>query len=127
LAQPLRRQLFLLLAILTIVVYAAIGYGARRTYAEQVRQLQNETRSMAAIVVVYVNRSLEKADAVATTASRHPSMRALDPNAASEVLAPLVVSGGLLHNALMADADGRPVAWARPPIAEVEGRLESSG
>ena len=62
---------------------------------------------MAATVVVYVNRNLETADAVAATASRHPSMRALDPQAALEVLLPLV--GGrdaLLHNALMADTEG---------------------
>ena len=37
---------------------------------------------MAATVVVYVNRNLETADAVAATASRHPGVRALDPQAA---------------------------------------------
>ena len=80
---------------------------------------------MAATVVVYVNRNLETADAVAATASRHPAMRALDPQAAAEVLLPLL--GGrdqLLHNALIADTNGRPVAWATPPDAKVEGRLD---
>lgn len=85
-AQPLRRQVFLLIAIVTIVVYAAIGYGARQTYDEHLRQLVAETRTMAATVVVYVDRNLETADAVASTASRHPSMRALDPDAASSTL-----------------------------------------
>ena len=77
-------------SILTILVYLAIGYGARLTYDEHVRQLAAETGTMAATVVVYVNRNLETADAVAATASRHPSMRALDPTAATEVLSPLV-------------------------------------
>jgi len=113
------------IVILTILVYAAILYGARLTYDEHVRQLASETGTMAATVVVYVNANLETADAVAGTASRHPSMRALDPRAASEVLQPLV--GGrdsLLHNAVMADANGTPVAWARPPDAAVEGTLD---
>ena len=66
-------------SILTILVYLAIGYGARLTYDEHVRQLAAETGTMAATVVVYVNRNLETADAVAATASRHPGMRALDP------------------------------------------------
>ena len=70
---------------------------------------------MAATVVVYVNRNLETADAVAATASRHPCMRALDPRAAPEVLLPLLGGGEqLLHNALIGDAEGRPVAWALP-------------
>ncbi len=126
-AQPLRRQVLTVIAILTVVVYAAIGYGAYFTYGEHVRQLADETSTMAATVVVYVNRNLEAADAVAVTASRHPSMRALDPTATTEVLLPLV--GGrdrLLNNALMADANGQVQAWARPPDARVEGLVDSA-
>lgn len=123
-AHPLRRQVFFIVVILTILVYLAIGYGARLTYNENVRQLASETGTMAATVVVYVNRNLETADAVADTASRHPGMRALDPNAAAEVLEPLLTDGGLLHNALMADSEGRPVAWAKPPDPVVEGTLD---
>ncbi len=107
------------------MVYASIGYGARLTYDEHVRQLAAQTTTMAATVVVYVNRNLETADAVADTASRHPSMRQLDPRAANEVLLPLV--GGpdeLLNNALMADATGTPLAWARPPNPAVEGSID---
>ena len=123
--QPLRRQISIVVIILTIVVFAAIGYGARLTYNEHIRQLAAQTTTMAATVVVYVNRTLDTADAVAVTASRHPSLRRLDPAAAAEVLAPLV--GGrdqLLNNALMADMDGRPVAWAQPPHPAVEGSID---
>jgi signal transduction histidine kinase len=127
LAQPLRRQIFLAVAILTILVYLAIGYGARLTYDEHVRQLAAETGTMAATVVVYLNRNIETADAVAATASRHPTMRALDPNAAAEVLLPLLDGAEqILHNALIADPDGTPVAWARQPDAKVEGLLNPS-
>jgi signal transduction histidine kinase len=126
LTQPLRRQAFIVVVILTILVYVAIGYGARLTYNEHVRQLAAETGTMAATVVVYVNRNLETADAVAVTASRHPSMRALDPAAATDVLAPLVTNGGLLHNALMADVHGVPVAWAKTPDPVVEGTLDNT-
>jgi two-component system NtrC family sensor kinase len=125
LAQPLRRQVLLVVIVLTILVYAAIGYGARQTYNQQVLQLAAETGTMAATVVVYVNSNLETADAVAATASRHPSMRALDPAGATEVLLPLVTGrDALLNNALMADAEGRPLAWARPPDPRVEGTVD---
>ena len=126
-AQPLKRQIFLSVAILTVLVYLAIGYGARLTYDEHVRQLEAETGTMAATVVVYVNRNIETADAVAETASRHPGLRALDPNAAADVLAPLLDGRDqILHNALIADRDGVPVAWARQPDQKVEGRLAPS-
>lgn len=125
-AQPLRRQLFFIVIALTVLVYAAIGYGARMTYNEHVRQLAAETGTMAATVVVYMNRNLEAADAVAATAMRHPSVRGLDRSAAAEVLRPLVEDGGLLHNAFMADAEGRPVVWAVPPDPKVEGTLDQA-
>jgi len=124
-AQPLRRQVFTVVVILVVVAYAAIGYGARVTYNEHVRQLAAQTGAMAATVVVYVNRNLDTADSVASTASRHPSLRQLDPTAVTEVLLPLV--GGreqLLNNAFMASSDGTPLAWARPPDPNVEGSLD---
>ncbi len=124
-AQPLRRQLAAVVLLLTIVVFAAIGYGARLTYDEHVRQLASQTATMAATVVVYVDRNLDTADAVAATASRHPVLRALDPKAASEVLQPLIGGGDrLLSNALMADASGNPLAWAVPPDPAVEGTID---
>jgi signal transduction histidine kinase len=125
LAQPLRRQISFVVIILTVVVFAAIAYGARLTYDEHVRQLTAQTSTMAATVVVYVNRNLDTADAVAVTSSLHPGIRALDPKAASEVLMRLV--GGrdqLLNNALMADATGQPLAWGVPPDPEVEGSID---
>jgi C4-dicarboxylate-specific signal transduction histidine kinase len=125
LAQPLRRQIILVVGVVTILVWTVIFYGARLTYYEHVRQLAAQTTTMAATVVAYVNTNLETADAVAATASRHPAMRALDPAAAAEVLQPLVGEGDdLLNNALMADANGTPVAWAVPPNPVVEGSID---
>lgn len=121
-AQPLRRQLAVITAILMVLVSIAIAYGARLTDDEHVRQLSDETRLKAASV--YVNQKLATADAVASTASRHPTVQALNPIAAQEVLAPLVEPGGLLHNALLADVEGRPVGWARPADPKVESRLD---
>ena len=124
-AQPLRRQIILVVGVVTILVWTVIFYGARLTYDEHVRQLAAQTTTMAATVVAYVNTNLETADAVAATASRHPAMRALDPAAAAEVLQPLVGNGeDLLNNALMADANGKPVAWAVPPNPIVEGSID---
>ena len=122
-AQPLRRQLFLFIVVLTILVFAAIGYGARLTYNETLRQLAAETGTVAATVVAYVNRNIETADAVAATASLHPLVRTIDPRAASEVLLPLL-RGDVLRNALIADAWGRPLAWALPLDRNVEGQLD---
>ncbi|HET9705456.1 MAG TPA: ATP-binding protein [Vicinamibacterales bacterium] len=124
-AQPLRRQIILVVGVVTILVWTAIFYGARLTYDEHVRQLAAQTTTMAATVVAYVNTNLETADAVAATASRHPAMRALDRAAAVEVLQPLVGKGDeLLNNALMADANGTPVAWAVPPNPIIEGSID---
>ena len=109
---------------MTIMVYVAIGYGALLTYNEHVRQLAAETGTMAATVVVYVNRNLETADSVASVASRHPSVLALDATAADEVLRPLAGDDGLLRNALVANVEGQPIAWARPPDRAVEGKLD---
>ena len=125
-AQPLRRKVTTLVIILTVVVYAAIGYGAVLNYREHVRQLAAETATMAVTVVVYVNRNLEAADAVAVTASRHPSMRALEPGAADDVLLPLVNGDPIFNNALMADANGTVLAWARAPNDDVEGSVDPS-
>jgi signal transduction histidine kinase len=124
-AQPLRRQLAVVVILLTIVVFAGIAYGARLTYNEHVRQLASQTTTMAATVVVYVNRNLDTADAVALTASRHPSLRSLDPKAAADVLQPLITGRDqLLNNALLADVNGHPVAWATPPDPAVEGTID---
>lgn len=126
-AQPLRRQIAVVFFVLTPVVYAAIGYGAYLTYGEHLRLLAVETSTMAATVVVMINRNLETADVVAETVSRHPGMRALDPAAATEVLLPLVGGPeGLLNNALIANAQGRVQAWAKPPDAAVEGRIDAA-
>ena len=123
-AQPLRRQISVVVITLTVVVFAAIGYGARLTYEEHVRQLAAQTTTMAATVVAYVIRHLDTADAVAVTASLHPSVRALDPRAANDVLLPLIGQDQMLNNALIANGDGQPVAWAAPPDSAVEGSVE---
>ena len=124
-AQPLRRQISVLVIILTVVVFAAIGYGARLTYDEHVRQLAVQTTTMAATMVVYVNRHLDTADAVAVMASLHPSVRAVEPRAANDVLLPLINGRDqLLNNALIANASGEPVAWATPPNGAVEGSVD---
>ena len=123
--QPLRRQIVILAVALFAVVVTALVVGARITYSEHVRQLEAETQAMAATVVVYVNQNLATADAVATTASRHPSMLELDPTAATHVLVPLLEgSQRLVHNALLADTEGHIVAWASPPLAAIEGTLD---
>ena len=110
--------------MLTIVVFAAIGYGARLTYDEHVRQLAAQTTTMAATVVTYVNRVLDTADAVAVMASRHPSVRALDSRATTDILLPMVGRDELLNNALLADLNGQPLAWALPPDPAVEGSID---
>ena len=112
---------------LIAVATVAIFYASRLTYEEHVRQLTAETGTMAATVVVYVNRNLEAADSVAATASRHPRLQQLDPEAAIEVLRPMVSGrNGVLGNAVMAGIDGRPIAWARTPNPSVEGRLDEA-
>jgi signal transduction histidine kinase len=115
----------ILVVVLFAAVVSALAIGARSTYSEHVTQLEAETQTMAATVVVYVNQNLATADAVAATASRHPSMLKLDPAAATDVLRPLVDgSERLVHNAMMADTEGHIIAWAKPPLAAIEGTLD---
>jgi signal transduction histidine kinase len=123
-ARPLRLQILVVAAILAVVVLGAIFYASRLTYREELAHLEDETRAMTAVVVAYVDRNLEAADAVALTAARHPAVQELRAGAASEVLMPLVSSGEtVLRNAVLADRSGRPVAWAVPPESGVEGQL----
>ena len=124
-AQPLRRQVALIAALWTVAATAGFSYSARTTYVEQLRQLDAETASMAATVVVYVDQYLDAADAVAATAARHPMLRQLDPRASAEVLEPLLKGPQpLVQNVVLADADGRVVAWAQPPAVEGAVRAE---
>ncbi len=124
-AQPLRRQVIVFGVILTVLVFSAIFYAARMTYAEHLRQLEAETSTMAATVVVYMNRNLDSADGIAGIASRHPSVQRLDAASAGEVLRPLVSrSQGTVRNALVADMTGHVVTWAEPPAAAIEAKVE---
>jgi C4-dicarboxylate-specific signal transduction histidine kinase len=58
-ALPLRRQIFLFNLAIVVPVLLVIGWAARETYDEQIQQLREETRAMAATVVVYLDRGLD--------------------------------------------------------------------
>jgi C4-dicarboxylate-specific signal transduction histidine kinase len=58
-AQPLRRQLIVLNILILLPVAAVIWWAAQQTYREQIEQLEAETRSMAATIVVYLERGLD--------------------------------------------------------------------
>ena len=95
------------------------------TYQEHLRQLEAETSTMAATVVVYMNRNLDSADGIAVIASRYPSVQRLDVASVADVLKPLVSrSQGTVRNALVADMSGHVVAWAEPPEKAIEGKVE---
>ncbi|MEZ5288016.1 MAG: ATP-binding protein [Vicinamibacterales bacterium] len=123
-ARPLRQQIVAITLLLVLVVLAALVVASRATYQEEIEHLRNETQAMTAVVIAYLERNLETADAVATTAMQHPAVADLDPRAAIEVLQPLMQGqNALLRNAVLADASGRVVAWALPPAADVEGQV----
>jgi C4-dicarboxylate-specific signal transduction histidine kinase len=56
---PLRRQLILLNILILVPVAAVIWWSAQQTYREQIEQLEDETRAMAATLVVYFERGLD--------------------------------------------------------------------
>ena len=128
LAQPLRRQVFLVIVDPDDPRLCRRSVMARASpTASTSGSLRPRPATMAATVVVYVNRNLETADAVAVTASRHPA-HARARSARGAAMCCCRSSSGrdaLLHNALMADAEGRPLAWARPPDPKVEGTARS--
>jgi hypothetical protein len=122
-AQPLRRQLLGISAVLALAVLGALFYASRVTYHEQVEQLKSESLSTTAVVVAYVESNLQIADAVAETTARQTAVRQLQPQA-SEMLAPLMRGDVLvLRNAVVADLSGHAVAWAAPPTPTIEGQL----
>lgn len=124
-AQPLRRQTVTIAAVLFVAVYAALFYASRLTYREHLRQLEVETSTMAATVVVYLNQYLETADVVSSTASRHPAVAGLDSAAAPELLRPLLAGRRrLVHNVVLADPSGAPVTWAEPPDPALESLID---
>jgi C4-dicarboxylate-specific signal transduction histidine kinase len=126
-ARPLRQQLLFVSATLAVAVIAALFYASRITYDEEVMHLQGETLAMTSTVVAYLERSLESADDVAAMAAQHPLVRELGPQAATEVLQPLLSRANqVLRNAVIADLSGRPVAWAIPPVPTVEGQVSKA-
>lgn len=124
-ARPLRHQILAVSVVISLVVIAAIQYASRLTYDEELNQLQDETRAMASVVVGYLGRHLAAVDAVALGATRHPALQELDVPRAAEVLEPLLAASAppLLRNAVLADRQGRLIAWVKPPDPEVEGQL----
>jgi C4-dicarboxylate-specific signal transduction histidine kinase len=62
-AQPLRRQIVILNAAVLLPAFAVIAWSTRQTYLEQIEQLENESRSLATVIVVYLERGLDIASA----------------------------------------------------------------
>ena len=58
-ALPLRRQIIIFNLVIMVPVLAVLALAARETYKEQIQQLREETRAMAATVVVYLERGLD--------------------------------------------------------------------
>ena len=58
-ALPLRRQALLLNVAVLVPVLAMLAWSARATYGEQIEQLRDETRALAATIVVYLERGLD--------------------------------------------------------------------
>jgi signal transduction histidine kinase len=122
-ARPVRQQVVGIAAILAVVVVGAVLFSSRITYQEQVQHLRSEALAMSATVVAYFERNLDTADDAAEIAVAHPDIRSLDGDAAVRVLKPLVGVDPAIRNALLADAAGKPIAWAKPPQPTIEGRI----
>lgn len=58
-ALPLRRQIVIFNLVIMVPVLTVLAWAARETYDEQIQQLREETRAMAAAVVVYLERGLD--------------------------------------------------------------------
>jgi C4-dicarboxylate-specific signal transduction histidine kinase len=58
LAQPLRRQIVFLNIAILVPMFAIIAWSERATYREQINQLEEESRAMAATVVALFERGL---------------------------------------------------------------------
>ncbi|HQZ40301.1 MAG TPA: ATP-binding protein [Vicinamibacterales bacterium] len=123
-ARPLRQQIPVVTALLVIAVLTALFFASRATYDEEIEHLRSETLAMTSVVVAYLERNLETADAVATVVIEDPAVRRLDARAATNVLRPLLQGrNAVIRNAVLADASGRIVAWAVPPVPDVEGQV----
>ena len=60
-ALPLRRQIVIVNVVILVPLMAVLAWAARQTYEEQLQQLREETRAMAAAAVVYLERGLDLA------------------------------------------------------------------
>jgi C4-dicarboxylate-specific signal transduction histidine kinase len=58
-ALPLRRQIVIFNIVIMVPVLGVLAWAARETYVEQIQQLREECRAMAAAVVVYLERGLD--------------------------------------------------------------------
>ncbi len=122
-ARPFRQQVLGIAALVAVVLAGARWYSSRVTYQEQVEALRAESLAMSVTVVAYLDRVFESLDDTVAIALRHPDVAAVRPDAALQVLRALVESDSMLGNAVIADRQGLPLAWARPPEPTVEGRL----
>lgn len=122
-ARPFRQQVLGIAALVAIVLIGARVYSSRVTFMEQVQILRAESLAMSTTVVAYLERVFDSTDDTVAIAMRHPDVQAVRPDAALQVLQPLVERDPIIGNAVIADRVGTPIAWARPPEPTVEGRL----
>ncbi|MGE3277438.1 MAG: ATP-binding protein [Vicinamibacterales bacterium] len=118
----LRRQAILLTLGMLVPVVLVISWASSATYQEQVRQLQDETRTTAVIVSSYIDSSLLAADAVAGALSLHPAVQGFEPEALDTLL-PALEGRPLLSNVLLARPDGTGTRWATGISEAIEGQL----
>ena len=124
--RPLRVQIVIISVALFLVVLSALLVASRVTYREQVAGLRDEARAMTAVVVAYLERHLRATDDLAALAVRHPDVQRLEPAAALAVLRMLVDGEPSIRNAVLADAEGRVLGWATPPLPGLEDQLDAA-
>jgi len=108
---PLRRQAIVLTLALLVPTIVGIVWAASITYRENVRQLQEQAQSTAAVMATVLDTSLRGADSVAAALSLHPSVRDFAPELLRD-LTPTTADEAVLRNVLLARPDGSGIRWA---------------
>lgn len=125
-AQPLRRQLFIAIALMLLPVLAAAAWSGYSTLRERERDVRDAAQLVAVTAAAYVDSDLGGVDRTANGLSRNPVVQSLDGVAARDVLAALVQNRPSLLDVVLVRADGSEVAHANGESGIAEDRRQET-
>ena len=110
---PLRRQLFVTIAMLLVPILAAAGWSGYSTLRERELDLDRQAQLIAAATVAYVDGDLAQLDRLGRGLARDPVLERFDAVGSAQLLSNIARTRPTLLDLQLWNADGTLVARAR--------------